>query len=414
MLTITKEIFDELSKKVNLLHAVSNLDVKLVSVEGNTLYQLLKHVVPSILQHIEDDHQLMNETLNHESKYNYFHYINKIGLEFLATGVWCNEEYIGLVILGPFLSSIPSNEFISDLISQNKLPVSERKQLNEFYKSLMIMGSNESTFMGDLLVNICNHSYIDAQLISPKVNQPSHNKRIESIHDVEDKNLIDERYKIEKKLMRAIQKGDKEEIAGLEKETKSILNFSDRIPESPFRSAKNLLFVQNTLCRIAAEQGGLQPLMVHHVSEKFAILIERAPNLPYLKKLGFEMINEYCELVNHHSTKNYSTIVKKTVEYIHLNLEKPLTLKEIASAIHVHPSHLSRKFKQEIKLTVIDYVNQKRVDEAKLHLQTGNTSITEIALMVGYNDLNYFSRVFKKFTGHTPSLYVKNNRKNLD
>jgi two-component system, response regulator YesN len=193
-----------------------------------------------------------------------------------------------------------------------------------------------------------------------------------------------------------------------------MLNFSDRIPESPFRSAKNLLFVLNTICRIAAEQGGLQPLMVHHVSEKFAILIERAPNLPYLKKLGFDMINEYCELVNNHSTKNYSTIVKKTVEYIHLNLEKPLTLKEIASAIHVHPSHLSRKFKQEIKLNVIDYVNQKRVDEAKLHLQSGNTSITEIALMVGYNDLNYFSRVFKKFTGHTPSQYVKNNRKNFD
>ena len=47
-------------------------------------------------------------------------------------------------------------------------------------------------------------------------------------------------------------------------------------------------------------------------------------------------------------------------------------------------------------MNIIDYINQKRIEEAKLYLQRGNISITEIAFMVGFNDLNYFSRVFLK------------------
>ena len=59
-------------------------------------------------------------------------------------------------------------------------------------------------------------------------------------------------------------------------------------------------------------------------------------------------------------------------------------------------------------MNIIDYINHKRVEEAKLYLQRGNKSITEIAFLVGFNDLNYFSRVFKKFTSLTPSQYMKN------
>jgi two-component system, response regulator YesN len=53
---------------------------------------------------------------------------------------------------------------------------------------------------------------------------------------------------------------------------------------------------------------------------------------------------------------------------------------------------------------LIDFV---RAEEAKLYFQKGNRSVTEIAFMVGFNDLNYFSRVFKKATSLTPSQYIR-------
>ena len=183
--------------------------------------------------------------------------------------------------------------------------------------------------------------------------------------------------------------------------------FLNRIPESPIRSAKNIVLVMNTISRTAAERGGVHPLYIHHISEKFAILIERASSLSVLKQLGEAMVYEYCAAVRDFSTRHYSLLVKKAVNYIHMHLEEDLSLSIIADELYVNASHLSRKFKAETSKSIVDYINQKRIEEAKRYLERGNVSITEVALMVEFNDLNYFSRVFKKTTSLSPSQYSK-------
>ena len=90
-----------------------------------------------------------------------------------------------------------------------------------------------------------------------------------------------------------------------------------------------------------------------------------------------------------------------------MHLEEDLSLSIIADELYVNASHLSRKFKAETSKSIVDYINQKRIEEAKRYLERGNVSITEVALMVGFNDLNYFSRVFKKTTSLSPSQYSK-------
>jgi two-component system response regulator YesN len=402
--------FNDFNKICNLLNTITKMDVRLIDKDGNARLQLVNHNIPAVLQNLDNEDLTINDTLRKNRSNSYYYYINSYGLEYIAAGIWKNSSFYGSILIGPFLSSIPVVESISDIIFTNKLPVSERKQLQEFYKSLSVISSKDSTSIGDLLVNMCIHKHIDSQLITSDIIKPTLNKEQVKTNISESKNIIEYRYKYEKKLMNAIAKGAKEEIAILSKESNSILNMADRIPESPIRSAKNISLVLNTLCRIAAERGGVHPVYIDNVSEKFAILIERAPNLPYLKKLGIVMVNEYCEVVKQFSTRNYSSIVKKAVNYIDFNIENPLTLKDIALTIHVNPSHLSRKFKEDTDMNIIDYINQKRVEEAKLYLQRGNISITEIAFMVGFNDLNYFSRVFKKFTSLTPSQYSKGNK----
>lgn len=163
----------------------------------------------------------------------------------------------------------------------------------------------------------------------------------------------------------------------------------------------------NTISRTAAERGGVHPLYIHHISEKFAILIERASSLSVLKQLGEAMVYEYCAAVRDFSTHHYSLLVKKAVNYIHMHLEEDLSLSIIADELYVNASHLSRKFKAETSKSIVDYINQKRIEEAKRYLERGNVSITEVALMVEFNDLNYFSRVFKKTTSLSPSQYSK-------
>ena len=399
--------FSGFHKKCIILNTVTKMDVMLIDKDGNAVLKLVNHTIPAVLQNFDNEFLNINTTLRNNLSTNYYYFTNSYGLGYIAAGLWKSSSFYGFILIGPFLSSIPTIDFISDLISTNKLPISERKQLQEFYKSLSVIGSNDSNSIGELLVNMCTYNHIDSQLITSEIPIHQRNKAQRKTTITESNDIIEFRYQYEKKLMNAITKGDKKEIARITKETNSVLHLSDRIPESPIRSAKNLLLILNTLCRFAAEKGGLHPIHVHNISEKFALLIERAPNLPHLKELSIVMIDDYCDAVNQFSTRDYSPIVKKAVDYIELNLEEPLTLKEISATIHVNSSHLSRKFKNDTKMNIIDYINQKRVEEAKIYLQRGNISITEIAFMVGFSDLNYFSRVFKKFTSLTPSQYIK-------
>ncbi|GAA0181381.1 AraC family transcriptional regulator [Clostridium sediminicola] len=402
--------FNDLLKTCNTLSAVTKMDVRLIDKDGNPILQLVNHNLPAVLQNLENDYQNINDILRNNTITSYYYYINSYRLEYIASGIWENRSFHGFILIGPFISVIPSRDFITDIISNNKLPISERKQLQEFYQSLPVISGNDSNDIGDLLVNLCGHSHIDSELITSDIINPIINKEEIKTTIAESKNIIEYRYKYEKNLMNAISKGDNDEVNRILKETNTFFNFNDRIPESPIRSLKNLSLTSNSLFRVAAERGGVHPIYLHNISEKFAIMIERAPNLPYLKKLQTIMINEYCDVVRMFSTSNYSSIVKKAVDYINLNIQTNLSLKSIAEEIHVNPSHLSRQFKKDTNLTVIDYINQKRVDEAKLYLERGNISLTEIALMIGFSNLNYFSRVFKKITSITPSQYIKKIR----
>lgn len=219
--------------------------------------------------------------------------------------------------------------------------------------------------------------------------------------------MIEQRYKRQNELMDAITRGDKNEANELIDYLNSeVVIFSDRVPGNPIRPSKNIGFVLNTVCRIAAERSGVHPVYLHNISERFAIQIEYTSTLPKLKQLFQTLVMEYCELVTLTATGQYSPTVKRTVDYILLNLGSPLNLKQIAKRIHINPSNLSRKFKEETGLTITEFINRKRVEEAAAYLQRGNISVTEVAFLVGFNDLNYFSKVFKKIMSVTPSQYA--------
>jgi YesN/AraC family two-component response regulator len=79
----------------------------------------------------------------------------------------------------------------------------------------------------------------------------------------------------------------------------------------------------------------------------------------------------------------------------------------IAEKIDINPCHLSRQFKKETKMTITDFINERRIEEAKFLIEQNNNSITEIALMVGYENHNYFCKVFKRITSLTPMDYLK-------
>lgn len=116
--------------------------------------------------------------------------------------------------------------------------------------------------------------------------------------------------------------------------------------------------------------------------------------LTYLRKSAWEQ-----------SSSEYS-IVDKVVEYVQENYTSELSVKELADYVHVSESYLSRLMRSHIGIPPMKYVNSVRIEKAKQALKT-DLPIVQIASMLGFVEPKYFSTVFKRETGTTPSKYRK-------
>jgi signal transduction histidine kinase/DNA-binding LacI/PurR family transcriptional regulator/AraC-like DNA-binding protein len=104
-----------------------------------------------------------------------------------------------------------------------------------------------------------------------------------------------------------------------------------------------------------------------------------------------------------------SALVKRAVAYLHQNYDRPLARWEIANAVGASEDYLSRVFHRELGLSPWDYLNRYRVEQAKQLLRRTNNAIGAIASQVGFKDPLYFSRVFRKMTGLSPSAFRKSS-----
>lgn len=102
--------------------------------------------------------------------------------------------------------------------------------------------------------------------------------------------------------------------------------------------------------------------------------------------------------------------LKRAIFYIRGNYEKPLQLADAAEACGVSSGYLSRLFGDQLGLSFIDYLTQVRMRVAEDLLVENKLPIKEIAYAVGYQDPNYFSRIFKRQKGIAPTSYLQEKR----
>lgn len=97
--------------------------------------------------------------------------------------------------------------------------------------------------------------------------------------------------------------------------------------------------------------------------------------------------------------------VREAYEYINENFAGDCSLEKIAASVHLTPNYLHTIFTQQVGMTPLAYVTHKRIERAKLQLMTGEKSIQEIALSLGFCSQSHFNRIFKSHCGITPAQY---------
>ncbi|PLS16467.1 AraC family transcriptional regulator [Bacillus sp. M6-12] len=101
--------------------------------------------------------------------------------------------------------------------------------------------------------------------------------------------------------------------------------------------------------------------------------------------------------------------VSAITEYIDTHYNEKLTLEVLAEACLGSPYHLHRTFKKVKGITPVAYIQETRVNKAKLYLAQSEIAVTDIALFVGMPNISYFITLFKKKTGYTPTEYRQLN-----
>lgn len=131
-----------------------------------------------------------------------------------------------------------------------------------------------------------------------------------------------------------------------------------------------------------------------------------------LRRLVEEELDVFTHMVCEHYTTSLSDLISKAKDLIDSHLSETIILKDIAKDLGVNYSYLSRRFKQKEGTTLTNYMNTKRIEEAKKLLISRNSSITDVAFDVGFGSIQHFTRVFKRIVGCSPTEWRKNIVKN--
>ncbi len=121
-------------------------------------------------------------------------------------------------------------------------------------------------------------------------------------------------------------------------------------------------------------------------------------------------LNDFLELVYSSQDRRKIGQIRPAINYIDANYDKPMTLAEIARVSHLSVSRLAHVFKEQMGITIFEYVTSVRIERAKQLLLSTNRSCTEICFEVGYNNQSYFTRTFKSVVGMTPRQFKSHNR----
>lgn len=158
----------------------------------------------------------------------------------------------------------------------------------------------------------------------------------------------------------------------------------------------------------------------HEVTARIHESITRIVRLSEHREVGsellmkaslFESLGYAIQHSGFHRTKVRSrrdqTLIQPLLQYLSENFHEPISVERAAQICCVSPNHLCYAFKKATGRTLLEYVHMLRIHEACQLLRTRQHSVQQIALMVGYSNMTYFGRVFKKLTNQTPSEYMK-------
>lgn len=326
----------------------------------------------------------------------------------------CNdyqEQYIyfelgggASLLCGPFTLKPFADGEIQRLIRALKLPLNKREQFSAHVKSLQLLTEDNYFYAGKLLEKLyASGEQLPAPspILSPDVGKPYFVKTYENRMA----QFQHPPYFLEQEEVRLIRHGDRENALTVLSEINRLKRAT--LARDPLRSLKNSLICSCTLFTRAAIQGGVPADEAFTLSDAFIQTIEETQNLKLLDALEETMVLRFIDQVAGISRASLSVMIRNAIACIDRHLSEKLTVPMIARHVYVHPDYLSSRFKQEMNVTITEFIQKRRIEEACHFLRYSDSTVSEIAAFYQFCSQSRFIQVFKKYMGVTPAQYKK-------
>lgn len=309
-----------------------------------------------------------------------------------------------IYVTGPVFYHKPPADSIITTLSANHLHVNNRQTVADILTQLPIMSYGVFIRYALIVHNAVSRQCAELEdIMNEEMSEAAPAKSYSQYHD---HNRV---YLAEKAMLQMVRTGD---LSYQDAFQTSIL-LSNGVPvesKDPLRQAKTSVIVFTTLACRAAMEGGLSPTEAYPLGDSYIQAAENCTDSGELSTLCNAMYHDFIFRV-HRANQNpsYSYAIRKCCDYIEINWNRKIETEELSSLVGYTDYYLTEKFKNEVGISLNQYIKKVKIERAKLLLSTTETPVAEIADKLAFNTPNYFIQVFKEIEGLTPAQYRKKN-----
>ena len=335
-----------------------------------------------------------------------YFYLCPAKLVHFSVAITKDNRYVGSVLTGPIVLPRMERVSIDELTRRMDIGEEAREELEAALEDIPLVEPVRAYYVGKLLFQlVCSLLSQEDQQITLERRQISRQQSEigEFLQRIGNSgNLTEVQLKQEKELSELIFNGN---ISGAQQLLNSIIA---RIYFSTGNNVDLVKIRMNELIGVLSRvvlQTNADPNDVYNIVTDFQERSLGFPGLVELSRAMSQTLGLFIDLVRHSLEDKKNTVVRYSKKYIEDNLSERLSIVSVAQHVSLSPSYFSHLFKERTGMTVSAYVNTCRIEQAKHLLRESDISLAEIAQRLGFENQQYFSRVFKKALGIPPGRF---------
>ncbi|OPJ64897.1 helix-turn-helix domain-containing protein [Clostridium oryzae] len=338
------------------------------------------------------------------------------GEDYLRIGLRCDNAFIGSFILGPSAANIPSSSDINNILKKNNLPSAFNGNLIRYFNSITIVETNKLVNLGMMIYYFLYNKKLDfssftsEESLSPKLSKIKYDYNATLIKNRQNVSFHHSQNR-EKSIIESVSQGNKEKLL------KTINMPFDGEPgilakNNPIRAEKNMTICTITIATRAAIKGGLDSEVAYTLSDSYIQALEEITDIKEINQFITSVLCDFTDKVHEAKASNYSKPIAICINYIFKHIYEVISLDGLCRQVSLSRNYLSNLFKKEVGLSLTEYIQEQKIEEAKKLLINSNYSILDIGTWLNFHDQSHFTRVFKQFAGTTPKKYRENRIRN--